>query len=433
MKLKSVFRLAVALCSLCASVFAQGDFEKERHKTILALVKNDVKKNYYDPNFKGIDLEAKYKAALEKIDKATSIGQLNGIIAQFLIDFDDSHLFFLPPAKNNKTEYGFDIKMIGDKSFIASLDAKSDAAKKGLQVGDQLAALDGYELTRENLWKVRYSYYSLRPKPALKLEIIKPDGKETAYEILARITTGKKVMDLTDEDIFVYEREGEDAYNRGQKQFYYDKLEGIFVWKMPSFSLEPAKVDDIMGRIKKYDSLILDLRGNGGGRVDMLLRLLGNIFPEDVKVGDEKKRKESKEVIARSRGKDAYNGKVVVLIDSGSASASEVFAKVIQYEKRGQVLGDQSAGAVMESRFFDNQTGLDTVIFFGTSITVADLIMKDGKSLEKIGVKPDLLLLPTGKNLAEKSDPVLAKAIESLGVKITPEDAGKLFPDENKK
>jgi carboxyl-terminal processing protease len=198
---------------------------------------------------------------------------------------------------------------------------------------------------------------------------------------------------------------------------------------MPSFSLEPSKVDDIVSKARK-SALVLDLRGNSGGRVDMLLRMIGNFFPADLKVADETNRKEKKELIAKSRKKDAFDGQLVVLIDSGSASASEVFAKVIQIEKRGSIMGDLSAGAVMESRYFGHETGIDVVAFYGISVTVADLIMKDGKSIEKIGVMPDELLLPTGSDLAAKRDVVLARAIESLGFKISPEEAGKIFPND---
>jgi C-terminal processing protease CtpA/Prc len=70
------------------------------------------------------------------------------------------------------------------------------------------------------------------------------------------------------------------------------------------------------------------------------------------------------------------------------------------------------------------------VLYFGNSITVADLIMTDGKSLEKTGVVPDETLLPTGADLAGKRDPVLARAAEMLGVKVDPEKAGTFFPKE---
>jgi len=425
--------LLIAACFCLSYVtFAQNmSFERDRHKSMLTMVKDDVKKNYFDPTFRGTDIEDRYKVALQKMDQASSVGQLSGIIAQFLVDFDDSHLFFLPPGKANKTSYGFDFRMVGDKCFIFKVDEKSDAAKKGLQVGDELYTLEGFGPTRDNLWKMQYMFFRLRPQPSLRLNVIKPDGKQVQYEVEAKIHQGKKVMDLTGADLNQFIRESEDSEIKATKQYYYDKLDGAFIWKMPGFSIDPSKVDEIIGHAKKFPALILDLRGNGGGRVDMVLRLIANVFPEDVKVADEKRRKDTKEVIAKSRGKDAYNGKIVVLLDSESPSASEVFAKVMQLEKRGTVFGDQSAGAVMESRFFGRQLGLDTVIFFGTSVTIADLIMKDGKSIEKIGVTPDVKVLTTGKDLSAKRDVVLAKAAQSLGIELTPEQAGAIFPDDD--
>jgi C-terminal processing protease CtpA/Prc len=431
MRVTRVFALAFVLVSVSGTVRSQNlEFERSRHKDMLRFVKEDVKKNYFDPTFKGIDIEASHKIAAEKMDKAQSIGQMSGIIAQFLIDFDDSHLFFLPPGKANKTDYGFDYRMAGPKCFIVSVDKKSEAEKLGLQVGDELLSIEGFQPTRETLWKIRYLFNRLRPQLGLNLIIQKPDGREIRYAIPSTIKQGKKVMDLTGRDLNEYIRESEDAYRKQVKQYFYDKLDGAFIWKMPSFSLEPEKVDEIIGRAKKAPALILDLRANGGGRVDMLMRLIANVIDQDLKVADEKRRKETKELITKSRGKDAYAGKIVVLIDSGSASASEIFARVIQLEKRGLILGDRSAGAVMESRYFGRQSGMDTVIFYGASVTIADLIMKDGKSLEKNGVVPDVTIIPTGKDVAAKRDVALAKALESVGVTITPEVAGSIFPED---
>jgi C-terminal processing protease CtpA/Prc len=69
-------------------------------------------------------------------------------------------------------------------------------------------------------------------------------------------------------------------------------------------------------------------------------------------------------------------------------------------------------------------------VFFRVSVTESDLIMTDGQSLEHKGVTPDETFLPTGKDMAADRDPVLAHAAGMLGVKISPEDAGKLFPYE---
>jgi len=86
----------------------------------------------------------------------------------------------------------------------------------------------------------------------------------------------------------------------------------------------------------------------------------------------------------------------------------------------------------MESRRFSDQVGLDVVIFYGASITVSDLIMPDGKSLEKVGVTPDEVRLPTAQDLAAGRDTVLSYAASLFGVTLDPVEAGKLFPIEIK-
>lgn len=427
--------LFVFFVALFFSPIAQAqtlDLERGRHRQILSAIKSDIKKHYYDPTFRGIDIETRFKAADEKLQQANTIGQMSAIIAQVLIDFNDSHLFFAPPGKVNKTEYGFEMQMIGGKCFVTDVKPESDAAQQGLKVGDEIYSLEKFAPTRESLWKMRYYFYTLSPRPLLRADITKPDGKEISLEIKAKVTPGRAVKNLTGDGIFDYIRESENAYQKERRQFIYDNG-NLLVWKMPSFSLEPSDVDKIMDKLKERQSLILDLRGNGGGRVDMLLRLIGNFFPENLKVADEKKRKETKEVIAKTRGKNSFNGKLVVLIDSESGSASEVFSRVMQLEKRGMIVGDQSAGAVMESMFYQHETGIDTVAFYGVSVTVADLIMKDGKSLEHIGVTPDEKIMPTAQDLANNRDPVLARAAEILGIRLSPEEAGKLFPKTDKK
>ena len=72
--------------------------------------------------------------------------------------------------------------------------------------------------------------------------------------------------------------------------------------------------------------------------------------------------------------------------------------------------------------------GQDTVIFYGASVTDADIVMTDGKSLERVGVIPDELKLPRPSDLAAKHDPVLAYAASLAGLTISPEKAGGLFP-----
>jgi len=73
---------------------------------------------------------------------------------------------------------------------------------------------------------------------------------------------------------------------------------------------------------------------------------------------------------------------------------------------------------------------MDIRVFYSASITVADVLMADGKSLEKVGVTPDITVLPTASQLAEGHDPALSRAAELAGLKLDPATAGNLFPYE---
>jgi len=207
-----------------------------------------------------------------------------------------------------------------------------------------------------------------------------------------------------------------------------------FIWKIPAFNMTPSEIDEVMGKADKHATLVIDLRSNPGGLIDSLTYLTGRFFDHEVTIGTPIGRKQEKQLVAKPRGKP-FTGKLFVLVDSGSASASELFARTMQLNHRATVLGDLSAGAVMESRIYPFQIGViggnDLLVFYGASITHDDLIMSDGKSLEKVGVTPpDVAILPTAADLAAGRDPALAQAAQLAGAKLDPAAAGKLFPFE---
>jgi carboxyl-terminal processing protease len=409
-----------------------SSFERERGLIMLDSVKSDLKKNYYDANFHGMDLTARFKQAEEKIKQAASNGQIFSIIAQLLSELEDSHTFFLPPSRVGRTDYGWQMQMIGDKCYVTAIRPKSDAEAKGLKLGDEVWTIDGFGLTRENLWKLKYIYYSLKPRGGMRVVVKKPDGQEQQLDVMAKVVSGKQVIDLTGNDIvqFIREAESEDRLHRHR---YYELGDELMIWKMPQFDLTDLGVDEIMDKVRKRKALVLDLRGNGGGAISTLQRLVGNLFDRDIKIGDVKGRNEMKPQVGKTRGQKAYQGKLVVLVDSESGSASELFARIVQLEKRGTVIGDRTAGAVMVSKHYSHQLGIDTIALYGVSVTNADVIMSDGKSLEHMGVTPDEVLLPTPADMAARRDPVLARAAALLGLTLDPDKAGTFFPVEWRK
>lgn len=422
------------------AVFAQAESLgkiRSRGLEILDEVKKMVEEKYYDPKFRGIDLEKNYKTAREEIKKSERNGHVYAIIAQFLLDFNDSHLFFLPPDRVQSVDYGFRMKMVGDNCYISAVRKGSDAEKQGVKVGDTVYSLETFEPTRESLWKLQYFYYRLSPQPVIRLVIQNPDKTLRQANVQATIKTPKeREKEFKERQKKEKEREKNKDDKKDTNSAYKCKEAdtGLMVCNLKTFSTPEKNIDKMMSEVGQRKSLILDLRDNGGGYVKTMKHLIGYFFDKDVKIGTEKTRKATREEIAKTQGDKVFRGNLTVLIDSNSGSASEVFSRVIQLEKRGTIIGDRSAGAVMKSIKGVNAyvRGVDILRItpYGISVTISDLIMTDGKSLESVGVQPDVIVLPRSEDLFKKRDVVLSRAAELLGFTLDAETAGKFFLKE---
>ena len=410
-----------------------SNFERERAIQMLETISLDIKKHYYDPKFHGLDWDARVQEAKDRIEKSTSQNAALSHIAGALDALNDSHTFFLPPSRPYVHDYGLEFQMIGDRCFVTRVRPGSDAESKGVKPGDEVLAINGFQPTRQNLWQMDYVFHTLRPQLSLRLELRDPAGATLQVEAAAKFRELQRIKDLTGSsgagDIWDLFRAGEDARHlrRARVEEFGDDL---MILKLPQFAFSQSEVEEIIGKARKHKALIIDLRENPGGAIDTLKYLTGGVFENEVKVADRVSRKDTKPLTEKYHAHNPFVGKLVVMIDSGSASCSEMFARVVQLEKRGTILGDHSSGKVMESRHYSYSAGMGVTVFYGASITEADVIMADGKSLENVGVTPDETMLPTAADLASGRDPVLARAAELAGVKMTPEQAGKLFPYE---
>jgi carboxyl-terminal processing protease len=391
---------------------------------------DEVKKHYYDPRLNGLDWDARYKEYAAMVPKARNLGEGFRVIAAFMGGLKDSHVYFIPPDRQNRYDHGYQFTLIGDKCFINQIRPGSEAAEK-LHIGDEIVTMDGFNINREDYQDLSYFYRVLSPMPAAQLALRSPDGTGRTVVVKHSVKKGKLMIDLTNNegttDLEDLVRRGEN-YSHASRSRIVERGDVAF-WKLQHFDLDFQEVEHFIGIARKYKSLVLDLRGNGGGRTDTLKTIVGYLFDKEVKIADRVGRKESKPMIARHQG-NPFSGKLIVLVDSNSASASELLARLVQLEHRGTVLGDRTAGAVMESRIYEDSRGVDVKFYYDFSVTDANLLMSDGKSLEKTGVTPDEIVLPTGADLAAGRDPVLARAAELAGARLEPAEAGKLFPYE---
>lgn len=423
---------AVAVLVLAAAISVAAQLKHSeivRGRTMLKTIKKDLRGHYYDPTFHGIDLDARFLKAEQDIETANSLSHMFGIIGQTVADLGDSHTRFIPPSRAAEFEYGWRMRPVGDRAYVFAVKPGSDAEAKGLKVGDAVISVNGRAIGRKDVGTFRYIYFSLRPVAQMRLVVQSPGGQPRTIDIQTKIVQKeKRVRDFTQgEDVWDYIREIEDAAE--MHRFFWTADNGVFVWSVPSFIGDVDDFKQMAARFSNYKAVVFDLRGNPGGQENALASLLGFVLDHDVTIAERRGRgKPKKPLVAKTQGEKAFKGKVVVVVDGDSGSSAELFARVIQLEKRGVVIGDRSAGAVMEAKLYSREMGAEFSIFYGLMITESDLIMADGQSLEGTGVVPDEVLLPTAQDLVAGRDPVLAKAVFLAGGLILPEEAAKQFP-----
>ncbi|RPI24035.1 MAG: hypothetical protein EHM61_18235 [Acidobacteria bacterium] len=396
---------------------------------MIRVLKEEVPKNFIDPGFFGVDLQGALTAADTKLDKAESLAQVYGIIAQPLFNLNDPHTFFIPPKRNARLDYGFQMRMIGDKAFVTAVSPASDAAKKGLKAGDEIISVTGFTLTRGNIWKYVYINYIVRPGTTPQLVVKGPDGKEKKLAPSSKVTQNEPVLGFdatTDGKLDSKNMINWVIDEARMRKHRFEEIGDLIIWKAPHFDMNETTMNGLMGSVRKKGSLVLDLRENVGGHEENLERLAGLFLDHEVKICDFQGRKPVAPLMARGSG-DCFKGKVVILTDSATSGAAELLARFLQLEKRATVIGDVTAGSVLRARLHRFDMGENP---FAASISEAAPVMSDGVCIERVGVTPDELVLPTAQDLADSRDPVLSRAAKILGVELDPVKAGALFPIE---
>jgi C-terminal processing protease CtpA/Prc len=393
-------------------------FKREQAEIMVNQVAEDVAKHYYDPKLHGVDWDAKLREALQKIGKATSNNLAFANIAAMVDTLDDSHTYFIPPPRSFTFDYGWRIEAIGERCLVTRVRPQTDAATK-VHPGDEVLAINDYKPTRATIYRIGYLLNVLRPQSKIEVTVLSEAGEVRRFEIVPKVFPGQLITpSLGDLRMF-----GELEY-KYLRPHVISLDDDVLVARIPAFLFDNIEVDKLVAAARKHKSVILDLRGNYSGTDEAVRLLVSGFFDHDVKIGDAVARKNTKPTVAKP---DRHNflGRLIVLVNSRSLSAAEIFARVVQLEKRGVILGDRTPGMVMEAELYGHASG-GTV--FGVSVTMADLIMSDGKSLEHVGVVPDEVILPTANDFANDRDPVLAHAAEIAGARLSSKDAAKLFP-----
>ena len=406
--------------------------ERELAETMLKNVSDDVYKNYFDPTLHGLDWDSRVNEAKANIGNSRDMAEANAQIEGLFELLHDSHTAFIPPRNLITVDYGWRFKIIGNHTYVTEVRAGSDAEKKGVHPGDEVLTINGFRVDRASAPMLQYAMNVYVPRSSVDVTLREPEGKALDLRLIASLTKHSAVAGLGGSSWYSNEVRirAEDARKEAQAE-YMELSPDLAVIRIPAFSQIGYDVDDLFAKVRSHKMLIIDLRGCPGGTVPSLHAFLGHIFNHDVSVGKLVERGKVTPQTVRETKKNAFLGDLIVLVDSETASAGEIFARVVQLQERGTILGDHTSGRTMESIFMPHKTGINPVYYYGAFVTIADTVMADGKSLEHIGVEPDRTFLPTPADMSAHRDPVLSYAANLLGIQLTPENAAKLFARES--
>jgi carboxyl-terminal processing protease len=191
-----------------------------------------------------------------------------------------------------------------------------------------------------------------------------------------------------------------------------DTTSGVYTIALYEFTANSADLfDNAFADFKKAGSkkLIIDLRGNPGGFLDAAVDIASHFLPEGTNIVTEDYKGKQQNVVHRSTGTDDVPAgvKVVILIDQGSASASEILSGALHDNKVATLIGTRSfgKGSVQQLIDIDNAS---------LKVTVARWLTPDGINISDGGITPDIQATLTQEDVNAGKDPQKARAIQFL-------------------
>ncbi|WP_223672459.1 carboxy terminal-processing peptidase [Proteus terrae] len=340
-------------------------------------------------------LTKRYKAALRRQTQSQSEDVFQVIMSAFAREIDP-HTSYLSPRNTEAfdSEMSLSLEGIGavlqmddDYPMINSMVTGGPAAKsKELKVGDKIIAVG-----QQNKSMVDVVGWRLDDIVAL---IKGPKGSQVKLEVISDEKGAKpRTITLIREQIRLEDR----AVKLTEKVINGDK---VAILDIPSFYV--GLTNDVKTQLQKVakdnvSSLVIDLRGNGGGALTEAISLSGLFIPSGpvVQVRDNNGR------VRQDFDKDDvvyYKGPLVVIVNRFSASASEIFAAAMQDYGRALIVGEQTfgKGTVQQyrplTRVYDQMLSPDWPGLGSVQYTIQKFYRINGGSTQLKGVTPDLLL-----------------------------------------
>ena len=299
------------------------------------------------PNTYAVDNDHKINAILSLINQdyvdSTNIKDLIEMSIPEILGNLDPHTSYLSAeelkasAENPNgtiSDIGIQIELLNDTATVVEVIPGGPAAKVGIMSGDRIVKIDETVITGEKI-----------TKGAVMKKLRGDKGTQVKLGLKRRNSNKVLTYNVTRGDIPV---------NTVDANYMLDKNTAYI--KINKFGLHTY--EEFMKAMKSLENegakrYMIDLRGNGGGFMEMAVRMANEFLPADKLIVFTKGRYKRDNIERWSNGKGAFqDAEVAVLIDEYSASASEIFAGALQDNDRGLIVGCRSYGKGLVQKQF---------------------------------------------------------------------------------
>jgi carboxyl-terminal processing protease len=384
------------------------------------IVWRTIKEKHYDPKFNGVDWDKVHESYAPRVAKIKSDQELYSLLQQMIGELGQSHFNIIPPEAVVEDEVeepssgtmGIEVEYIDNLMVITRVEEGSPAKRAGLRPGFAIKQIDQMPVAQivERFSKSKRSPEMTRLLIARSVAA-RLGGRPASSARVTYLDERDQAREVTIERVHV---KGEMSPPMGNFPAQYTEFESKRLANGIGYIRFNIFVVSLMNRVRAAiremsdaPGIIIDLRGNPGGLGAMANGIAGLLESKETSLGTMHMRRGYVNFAVVPQP-DPYKGAIVVLIDNGSASTSEIFAGGLQELKRATIVGERSAGAALPSLFLKLPTG---ALF---QYAVGDFKTPKGVLIEGRGVTPDIEVKLNRQELLRGRDSQLDKAIEQI-------------------
>ncbi|MDD5289717.1 MAG: S41 family peptidase [Patescibacteria group bacterium] len=343
-------------------------------------------------------------------EKKLFYGALMGLVASL----GDPYSIFMEPQESKDFQQelkgsfegiGAEIAVKNNQLTVVSPLVESPAEKAGLKAGDKILYIN--DLNTAGL-DVNEAVAKIRgPKGTQVTLTIWRDNEPKER----KITITRDTIKIVSASWKMEEKTVTKTVQKDGQPVEEKVTEKVAVIKLSNFNEDTnSRLIKVINEILTSDvrGIILDLRGNPGGYIDQAIEVASHWLPAGQTVVSERFADDKKQQHLASGKAELKDYKTVVLINGGSASASEIVAGAFQDHKIATIIGEQSFGKGSVQNLEDYADGS------AVKLTVARWLTPNGTTIDKQGITPDIKVELTEDDFNNNKDPQMEKAMELL-------------------